>query len=289
MVDKTNWNSEAIISDTLGRAPDTQLCSGDGGWTLSRWRQFVGSYTLPPLPDPLFVVHISGKPSVKTWVRDSWSESISFPGCATIVPSGQPTGWLVDGELDVVTLSVASTELQSASAIDQFRQLRFAFSDPLGVALTRQVLGEIYTPPSAERDVYVSTLVSALKAHMLRGPARPSDIPTSAFSSHRLHTAIGAIVRNPEEPHSLAEMAAQAGVSPSHFCRIFKEATGVSPHQYVMKARLERAQQLLSQSDTPLATIADLLGFTSQSHFTRAFRHFAGKTPGDYRRCRQAA
>ncbi|HEX7759721.1 MAG TPA: AraC family transcriptional regulator [Caulobacteraceae bacterium] len=285
MGDQTIWNGEAIIADALGRAPDVQLGADGDGWRLSRWRQFVGSYTLPPLPDPIFVVHIAGKPTVRTWERDGWSETSSFPGCATIVPSGQSTGWLVDGELDVVTLSLSSANLRQVSASDRFKRMRFAFSDPLGVALTRQVLGELYAPATPERDVYVGALVGALTAHMLRGPmSGVGDIPTAAFSAHRLHHVMNAILRHPENDHSLEEMAANAGVTPSHFCRIFKKANGVSPHQYVMKARLERAQHLLSQTDTSMSAIADLLGFTSQSHFTRAFRQFTGRTPSDFRR-----
>lgn len=282
-------SDEDIISDALGRAPDIQLGAEHGRWRLCRWRQFVGSYALPALPDPMFVVHIAGKPSVRTWQRDGWSETASLPGCATIVPAGQPTGWLVDGELDVVTLSVAAEELQRAPVQDQFSRMRFAFSDPLGVALTRQVLAELYAPPSPERDVYVGALVDALKAHMLRGPAQASaaDIPTAAFSSHRIHAVLNAILARPEEDHSLETLAAQAGLTPTHFCRVFKKATGMTPHQYVMRARLDRAQQMLAQSDVRMATIADALGFASQSHFTRAFRQFAGETPSDFRKRRQ--
>lgn len=278
--------SEAIIIDALGRAPDVQLGSDKEGWQLCRWRQFVGTYTLPALPDPVFTVHIAGKPQVKTWDRDGWSEASSIPGCATIVPAGHPTGWLVDGELDVVTLSVSSTLLQSAPAADQFRRMRFAFADPLGVALTRQVLAELYAPPSPEREVYVGALVNALRAHIIRGPssATADDIPTSAFSAYRLHQIMNSILERPEANHSLEALAAQAGITPSHFCRVFRKATGLSPHQYVMKTRLDRAQQMLVQSDMPLATIAESLGFTSQSHFTRAFRQFAGETPSDFRK-----
>lgn len=286
MADKAGPNDEDIIADALGRAPDMSLGGEHGRWRLCRWRQFVGSYTLPALPDPMFVVHIAGKPMVRTWERDGWSETASLPGCATIVPSNQPTGWLVDGELDVVTLSVASADLQKAPALDQFKRMRFAFSDPLGVALTRQVLGELYAPRSPERDVYVGALVDALKAHMMRGPvnAGAAEIPTTAFSSYRIHHIMNAILERPEGEHSVEELAAQAGVTPTHFCRIFKKATGVSPHQYVMKARLSRAQHMLEQSEASMATIADSLGFTSQSHFTRAFRQFAGETPSDFRK-----
>jgi AraC family transcriptional regulator len=122
-------------------------------------------------------------------------------------------------------------------------------------------------------------------AHMRRGPVagQVSEFPVAAFSAHRVHRVMNAILQRPEAEHSLEDLAAQAGVTPSHFCRIFKKANGISPHQYVMKAKLNRAVELLSQSDASLALIADSLGFTSQSHFTRAFRQFTGRTPSDFR------
>jgi AraC family transcriptional regulator len=278
--------NEAIISDTLERAPDVELSSEADGWRLCRWRQFVGSYTLPALPQPLFTVHIAGKSQVKTWENGAWSTMSSTPGCATIVPLGLSTGWLVDGELDVVTLSISTNQLKAAASPDQFKRMRFAFADPLGVALSRQVLAELYAPSAPERDVYVSALVNALKAHILRGSttAGSSDIPTAGFSAYRLHQVINVVLQHPEGTYSLDEMAGGAGVTPSHFCRVFRTATGMSPHQYVMKAKLERAQQMLTQSQMQLSGIAEYLGFTSQSHFTRAFRQFTGKTPTDFRR-----
>jgi AraC family transcriptional regulator len=279
-------SSEPIISDVLGRAPDIELTSETDGWRLCRWRQFVGSYDLPALPQPIFVVHIAGKPHVRTWQQGAWSEMSSTPGCATIVPAGQKTGWLVDGELDVVTLSISAAQLKTSAVSDQFRRMRFAFADPLGVALSRQVLSELYAPPAPERDAYVTALVNALKAHILRGSstAGADEIPTAGFSAYRLHHIMNVILQHPEAVYTLEEMAADAGVTPAYFCRVFRKATGASPHQYVMKAKLERAQQMLRDSRMQLATIAECLGFTSQSHFTRAFRQFAGQTPSDFRR-----
>jgi AraC family transcriptional regulator len=277
----TAWTGEAIIADAIGRGPDIQLGSGAAGWRLSRWRQFVGSYSLPALPDPIFVVHIAGKPTVRTWDRDGWSEAASFPGCATIVPAGLPTGWLVDGELDVVTLSMSAEFVRRS---DQFAQMNFAFSDPLGVALTRQVLGELYAPHTPERDAYVEALVNALQAHMLRGPASNQGIPSSGFSAHRIHQVMNLVRQRPEDEHPLERMAAEAGVTPTHFIRIFKKASGLTPHQYVMRARIDRARELLASSDLNMAQISDAVGFLSQSHFTRAFRRVTQQTPGEYRR-----
>jgi AraC family transcriptional regulator len=280
------WDNKAIICDVLGRPPEMELGSVGDGWSLCRWRQFVGSYTMPALPDPMFIVHIAGKRQVKTWDRDGWTEASSIPGCATIHPAGMPTGWLVDGELDVVTLSVSSEVLKAAPMADQFNKMRFAFTDPLGVALTRQILAELYVPDADDRKAYVSAMVGALKAHILNGaPAQGSgvEIPTTDFSAYRLHQVMNAVLQRPEADHSLETMAAVAGITPSHFCRVFKKATGISPHQYVMKARLDRAQAMLTQSDMSLATLSEALGFTSQSHFSRAFRAYAGRTPSAFR------
>ncbi|WP_293876851.1 helix-turn-helix domain-containing protein [Sphingomonas sp. UBA978] len=91
------------------------------------------------------------------------------------------------------------------------------------------------------------------------------------------------IQTHPEHEHSLEALSAQAGLTPSHFCRVFKRATGATPHQYVMKARLDRARDLLGQSDLSVAQVAEMTGFTSQSHFTRAFRQYAGHTPSGWR------
>lgn len=280
------WDNKAIICDVLGRAPDVEMGSIGEGWSLCRWRQFVGSYTLPALPDPIFTVHVAGKPQVKTWDRDGWTETSSIPGCATIVPAGMPTGWLVDGELDVVTLSMNSAVLAERPHAEQFSRMRFAFADPLGVALTRQILAELYAPQAEERTAYVAAMVNALKAHILSGPpagGNTTEIPVSDFSAYRLHRIMNRILADPAGNYPLEEMAAMAGITPSHFCRVFKKATGISPHHYVLKARLDRAQQMLVQTDLSLAHLAEATGFASQSHFSRAFKGWFGTTPSAYR------
>ena len=285
------WDNKAIICDALGRAPNVEFASIGEGWSLCRWRQFIGGWELPPMPDATFIVHISGKPDVRTWMQGGWSENKSIPGCATTIPAGMPTGWLLDGELDVVTLSVSSDLLKASPRAAQFERMQFAFADPLGVALTRQILAELYAPDPAEREAYVAAMVNALKAHILAGPApqqhgAQDGIPVTEFSAYRLHTIMNAVLARPEDDHSLERMAATAGVTPSHFCRIFRKATGMSPHQYVLKARLDRAQSLLTQSGNSIASISESLGFTSQSHFSRAFRNYAGVAPSEYRQSR---
>lgn len=275
--------NNAIIAETIGREPDRAVDLG--GWQFARWRQFIGSYELPALVDPVFVVHVGGRPDTRLREGDHWSSARSIPGSATIVPAGWTTGWRIDGELDVVTVSIPKAQLAGARALDRFRDMRFAFSDPLGTALARQILGELYAPRTVERDAYIAVLFDALKAHTLQGSptSQTATFPTADHSAYRVHSIINKILGEPEEDYTLDVLAAEAGLTNSHFCRVFKRATGTSPHQFVMKARLDRARDVLSQSTLSIARVAEMTGFASQSHFTRAFRQYFGQTPSDWR------
>ncbi len=81
----------------------------------------------------------------------------------------------------------------------------------------------------------------------------------------------------------LAELAAVAGLSVHHFAREFKRTIGISPHLYVIRKRVEKAQEMLACTDLPLSDVAFASGFFDQSHLARHFREFAGVTPGEYR------
>jgi AraC family transcriptional regulator len=83
---------------------------------------------------------------------------------------------------------------------------------------------------------------------------------------------------------TLEQLAAVARLSPYHFARQFKRATGMPPHQYVIARRVERARQLLQGGDDlALAEVAAHAGFSDQSQFTRHFKRLVGVTPGQFR------
>lgn len=82
----------------------------------------------------------------------------------------------------------------------------------------------------------------------------------------------------------VAELAQVACLSPSHFHQQFKDCFGLTPHQYLLKARLDRASRLLRDSPLPLVRIAEECGFSSQSALTTAMRRYLGLTPRGLRR-----
>ena len=85
------------------------------------------------------------------------------------------------------------------------------------------------------------------------------------------------------ESIDLSMLAGVAGLSVHHFARQFKQSTGVTPHVYLTQKRVERAQQMLVQTDLALAEIAFAVGFFDQGHLARHFRHMLGTTPRAFR------
>jgi AraC family transcriptional regulator len=81
----------------------------------------------------------------------------------------------------------------------------------------------------------------------------------------------------------LAAMAQIAGVSPNHFVLLFTKATGLTPHQYVLRARIDNAKLHLNNETLSIAEVSRLTGFRTQEHFTKVFRKIVGVTPREFR------
>jgi AraC family transcriptional regulator len=82
-------------------------------------------------------------------------------------------------------------------------------------------------------------------------------------------------------------LAQIAGLSTFHFCRVFKQTEGMSPHRYVLQYRVRLTRQLLDSTEMPLAEIADAVGFFDPSHCINRFREIVGVTPAAYRLTRR--
>ena len=129
-------------------------------------------------------------------------------------------------------------------------------------------------------------LADALGVHFL-GPyaaARPPLRQASGgLAPSKLRRTITYIQDHLEQALSLSTLAAVAQTSPAHFARRFKQATGRTPHQYVITCRMASAKRLLVETDMPLSEIAPQVGCADQSHFTALFRKHVSMTPQIYR------
>ena len=116
---------------------------------------------------------------------------------------------------------------------------------------------------------------------MNRIAARSSD---GTLSPQHLEVVDRLIESRIAERVQIRDMGSAVGLSAFHFCRIFRSATGTSPHQYLIERRIGAARRLLETTDVPLAEIARRVGFRTQAHFTKVFRVGVGATPAVYRR-----
>lgn len=114
----------------------------------------------------------------------------------------------------------------------------------------------------------------------LRRTSRPSS---AGMTQWRLERAIDFIGSQYDEPLTLAQIASVAGLSRMHFAALFRRAMGVRPHEYLLRCRIERAQEMLLRGENPLVAIALAVGFQTQSHFTSVFKRLTGKPPRAWR------
>jgi transcriptional regulator GlxA family with amidase domain len=126
----------------------------------------------------------------------------------------------------------------------------------------------------------------AIVARLLaRSHSKPpsKQLRVSELARWRLKRVVDFIEGHLQEPLSLADLAATTGLTRMHFAAQFRAATGLRPHEYVLRRRVERAQQLLSGTGSAVVDIALSVGFQSQAHFTSVFTKFVGQPPGAWR------
>lgn len=160
--------------------------------------------------------------------------------------------------------------------------------DPMMDGLQTSIAHAIALGPEVD-DLVFDHLLMALLTHVAitYGEMRmPSPGLRGALAAPQLRQAQDALLESLESPSALSEIARRCDLSPSHFSRAFKLATGKSPSVWRMERRIELAQNLLRRDEHSIAEVALLSGFADQSHFTRAFSRQVGTSPADWRRFR---
>jgi len=151
-----------------------------------------------------------------------------------------------------------------------------------------RILGELEHETSTGR-LLIESLGRALSAHLVHSYSatsvrlKQSHAVQKPLDARRLSRVTEFIAASVDREFTVKDLASVACMSPAHFSRSFKAATGAAPHEYVSRQRLDLARHLLSTSDRPLVDIAYATGFSSQANFNRAFRKAVGTTPSLYR------
>lgn len=152
---------------------------------------------------------------------------------------------------------------------------QFGAHDPLllQMALTAA------TPPPGATLLYLETMRQALAAHVAH-LIQPLTETEAAIDDVRLRRAVAYIHDHLAEDLSLETLAGEAAMSPFHFARAFKKATGKSPLQFVLAERLALAKVLLRTTALPVSDVAHRVGYADVSRFSKHFKRTFGATPG---------
>jgi transcriptional regulator of acetoin/glycerol metabolism len=173
--------------------------------------------------------------------------------------------------------------------IDLFRrQDRTDISARLLIAGSSDSRPALVTPPDHPVTASSNPTNSNLHTRPRLGSIDISRLPPAPLAQGGLSPGAMRRVREYVEVHlgesiDLSMLAGVAGLSVHHFARQFKQSAGVTPHVYLTQKRVERAQEMLVQTDLPLAEIAFAVGFFDQGHLARHFRHRLGTTPREFR------
>jgi AraC family transcriptional regulator len=134
--------------------------------------------------------------------------------------------------------------------------------------------------------LFLDSVEQALAVALVNGYAvrRPSPkIYRGGLTPARLRKVTELVHAKVDDDLSLEEMAELAEISKAHFCQMFRKSTGQSPHQFVLRHRVERAKEMLRVAQTRVLDVAVACGFKSQQHFARVFRRVCGTSPTEYR------
>jgi AraC family transcriptional regulator len=134
--------------------------------------------------------------------------------------------------------------------------------------------------------LFLDSVEQALAAALVDGhAARRSAVRMyrGGLSPTRLRRVTELVHARIEDDLTLNEMAESAGLSTAHFCQMFRKSTGESPHQFVLRQKVERAKEMLRAAEARVLDVAVACGFKTQQHFARVFRRICGASPTEYR------
>jgi AraC family transcriptional regulator len=209
-----------------------------------------------------------------------------------ITPAQMPFFARWDSDDRFLQIRIASRFLQSVAreTLDQNPDRlellpKFRTRDPQLEAIGMMLQTEIKQENLGGR-LYVESLANVLAVHLLRQytAAKPHlTIYEGGLTKRQLLQVLEYINEHLDQDIKLADLAALLGMSQFHFSHLFKQTIGTAPYQYLLQQRVERAKQLLQQTDQSIMEIAFLCGFNSHSHLSKQFRQLTGMTPTAYR------
>jgi AraC family transcriptional regulator len=197
--------------------------------------------------------------------------------------------WFRTDEPQILSLAISDEALKAAfddaSPDTELRGMSQLTDPRVGALVSAANAERIAGFPSGR--LFLDSIEQALAVTLIAGYAvRPRYLRNyqGGLGPARLRRINELVDAKMEEDLSLGEMAQSLELSPAHFARMFRRSTGETPHEFVMRQRVERAKKMLRESQTRVLDVAIACGFKTQQHFARVFRQMCQISPTEYRR-----
>jgi AraC family transcriptional regulator len=241
------------------------------------------SICLSLAPRPVQFLQIKG---------DKTHTSLYGKGDMSITPAETPFFARWEGEDHYLQVRITSQFIQNVARetldgnSDHLELLpEFRTRDLQMEAIALMFLSELQQENSGGK-LYIESLANILAVHLLRqytASKRQLSTYEGGLPKRQLWQVLDYINDYLDQDIRLADLAGLLGMSQFYFSHLFKQSIGTTPYQYLLQQRIERAKQLLKQTDQSIIDIALLCGFNSHSHLSKQFRQLTGTTPRAYR------
>lgn len=304
MTDESSKNFSPLCLDPTQPTSRRELASSlAAAWTSLLVQTFenpaeVEAFETAPTPDLNLVLIARGTREIESFSGGRWKKATLQPGDGGMTAGGTTNRLrLSSPNSEVVqTINIFIPAYYFAAAAEEYRRAgmpsqleqpdSLAFADPVISHTAFSLLEAIKT---GAPNLYAESAAQFLATHLLaknsrwRTPITATRNP-GELSDRRLKRVLGFMQQHCAENLTLDQLAAEAGISRFHFITLFKQAVGTTPHQYLIRLRLERAAELLEETDLSIRMIATSCGFVALSHFSDLFQRRFGQTASAYRR-----
>ena len=291
--------SESFASILPGR---TINCSLDAGWksllvrTIERSAN-VETFEAPTTPDQLIVICTRGACEMESFSNRVWKNAAYRPGLGGMTVGGHADRlrWRSKTSEQIEVMQIHLPQYYLDAAAEEYRRAGMAFHmdapDSLGFCdpvISQMALSFSEAIATGAPNLYAESAAQFLAAHLLSLHSKWSEPSASIrtpgiISDRRLKRVLEFMEHHHTEHLSLAQLAREAGVSRFHFVRLFKVSVGITPHQHLIRLRMNAAASMLDETNLNVQEIALRCGYISVSHFSAAFQKHFSQTPSEYR------
>ena len=283
------------VHPTVMDRPDVVRPSDRLGAT-TMWQSSPERFRVPATDDYAIATNFDGSSSVTRYERNRIVGAA--PGRWTLTTFGgeTPSDWHMPDPIRVLHIYLDRARLRNfvvehfdIDGDDLLLEQLWGIADPLMEGIFRGLVAELDGRHEISRllldqfETLISTHMVLRHSNLVERCSARRSKRSSGAEDARVSRACDYVKAHLDQALSLDDLAGIACLSRFHFGRVFKRDTGLSPYQYVMRTRIDRAKELLKSSELGVTQIAHACGFASQSHLSDTFRRMVGASPVEWR------